>query len=192
MLYALRVHRPLHHRRLDRPLSRDARRGYPRTHGTYFVIAHFHYIMVGGMVMAYLGGLHLLVAEDFRANVSTRSCRQFSAVIIFVGFNLTFFPQFILGYHGHAPPLPLLPSGVADIPRPFHCRASVLAVGYLLPLCYLTWSFFFGRHAPQNPWHASGLEWNETASPPIRTNFEKVPIVTREAYDYPYPIKEDE
>ncbi len=67
--------------------------------------------------------------------------------------------------------------------------ASVLAVGYILPLCYLIWSFFFGRPAPQNPWNASGLEWNEASSPPIRENFEKIPHVTKPAYDYPYPEK---
>ena len=66
----------------------------------------------------------------------------------------------------------------------------MLAVGYVLPLCYLTWSFFFGKPAPQNPWNASGLEWNEAASPPIRTNFETLPRVTKEAYDYPFPIKD--
>jgi cytochrome c oxidase subunit 1 len=60
-------------------------------------------------------------------------------------------------------------------------------VGYAIPLCYIIWSFFFGRPAPQNPWNASGLEWTHALSPPIRTNFEEIPIVTKEAYDYPYP-----
>ena len=157
-------------------------------HGTYFVIAHFHYIMVGGMVMAYLGGIHFWWPK-ISGRMYNEKLAQFSAAVIFVGFNLTFFPQFILGYLGMPRRYPSYPEEWQVFHVLSSAGASVLAVGYILPLIYLPWSFFFGRHAPQNPWNASGLEWNEAASPPIRENFEKVPQVTKPAYDYPYPKK---
>lgn len=157
-------------------------------HDTYFVIAHFHYIMVGGMVMAYLGGIHFWWPK-ISGRMYNEKLAQFSASVIFIGFNLTFFPQFILGYLGMPRRYPYYPDEWQVFNVLSSAGASVLAVGYLLPLLYLPWSFFFGRPAPQNPWNASGLEWNEAATPPIRTNFEKVPLVTKPAYDYPYPEK---
>ena len=156
-------------------------------HDTYFVIAHFHYIMVGGMVMAYLGGIHFWWPK-ISGRMYNEKLAQFSACVIFVGFNLTFFPQFLLGYLGMPRRYPAYPPEWQIFHVLSTAGASVLAVGYVLPLCYLGWSFFFGRPAPKNPWNASGLEWNETDSPPTRTNFEHVPIVTKEAYDYPYPL----
>jgi cytochrome c oxidase subunit 1 len=156
-------------------------------HDTYFVIAHFHYIMVGGMVMAYLGGIHFWWPK-ISGRMYNEKLAQFSAAVIFVGFNLTFFPQFILGYLGMPRRYPNYPPEWQIFNVLSTAGASVLAVGYVLPLCYLGWSFFFGRPAPKNPWNASGLEWNEADSPPTRTNFETVPIVTKEAYDYPYPL----
>ena len=155
-------------------------------HGTYFVIAHFHYIMVGGMVMAYLGGIHYWWPK-ISGRMYNEKLAQFSAAVIFAGFNLTFFPQFILGYLGMPRRYPSYPPEWQVFHVLSSAGASVLAVGYFLPFCYLLWSFFFGRPAPQNPWQASGLEWTHTSSPPIRTNFEEIPIVTTEAYDYPYP-----
>ena len=155
-------------------------------HGTYFVIAHFHYIMVGGMLMAYLGGIHFWWPK-ISGRMYNEKLAQFAAVVIFIGFNLTFFPQFILGYLGMPRRYPAYPPEWQVFHVLSSAGASVLAVGYAMPLCYLLWSFFFGRPAPQNPWGASGLEWTHTLSPPIRTNFEEIPIVTKEAYDYPYP-----
>jgi cytochrome c oxidase subunit 1 len=149
---------------------------------TYFVIAHFHYIMVGGTVMAYLGGLHY-----WWPKISGRLYPEFlariSALFIFAGFNLTFFPQFLLGYlgmprryHAYAPEFQVL--NVLST-----AGASVLAAGYLLPLAYLLWSLRYGRAAPPNPWPATGLEWT-TSSPPPEHNFTVPPIVTEEPYAY--------
>ncbi|MFL6537604.1 MAG: cytochrome c oxidase subunit I, partial [Chthoniobacterales bacterium] len=151
-------------------------------HDTYFVIAHFHYIMVGGMVMAYLGALHFWWPKISGRMYPERLARL-SAITIFLGFNLTFFPQFILGYLG--------------MPRRYHvyapefqvlnvlssAGASILAVGYLLPLAYLLWSWKYGKVAGPNPWRATGLEWT-TASPPPPDNFEVTPIVDEEPYRY--------
>ncbi len=152
-------------------------------HGTYFVIAHFHYIMVGGMVLAYLGGIHFWWPK-ISGRMYNEKLAQFSAAVIFIGFNLTFLPQFILGGLGMPRRYPSYPAEWQVYNVLSTAGASVLAVGFVLPLCYLGWSYFFGRPAPQNPWNATGLEWTDAASPPIRTNFEKVPRVTRPPYDY--------
>jgi cytochrome c oxidase subunit 1 len=151
-------------------------------HDTYFVIAHFHYIMVGGAVMTYLGGLHFWWPK-ISGRLYPEGLAKFSAVTIFAGFNLTFFPQFILGYlgmprryHVYAPEFQVL--NVLST-----AGASVLALGYLLPLAYLLWSLRYGKKAGPNPWKATGLEWT-TASPPPRDNFETTPIVTVGPYRY--------
>jgi cytochrome c oxidase subunit 1 len=151
-------------------------------HDTYFVIAHFHYIMVGGMVMAYLGGMHF-----WWPKISGRMYPEFwgklGALIVFIGFNCTFFPQFLLGYMG-------MPRRYHSYPPEFQilnvfstAGATVLAVGYLLPMIYFTWSMRYGKPAPSNPWNAAGLEW-QTPSPPPTFNFDEQPVVTWEAYNY--------
>src|SRR5438552_4678159 len=149
---------------------------------TYFIVAHFHYIMVGGTVMAYMGGLHFWWPK-ITGRMYPEWWGRFAAFVLFIGFNLTFFPQFILGYLG--------------MPRRYHAYAeefqvlnvmstagaSILAVGYLLPLCYLIWSLRYGKIAGNNPFGAAGLEW-KTTSPPPTFNFDKTPIVIDEAYAY--------
>ena len=149
---------------------------------TYFIVAHFHYIMVGGAVMAYMAGIHYWWPK-ITGRMYPEWWARVAAGLIFVGFNLTFFPQFILGYlgmprryHAYAPEYQVL--NVMST-----AGASVLAVGYLLPLIYLLWSLKFGRKAGPNPWGAVGLEWT-TSSPPPKDNFHETPTVTWEAYDY--------
>jgi cytochrome c oxidase subunit 1 len=149
---------------------------------TYFVVAHFHYIMVGGSVMAYFAGIHYWWPK-ITGRLYSEGWARFAAILIFAGFNLTFFPQYLLGaegmprrYHEYAPEFQVL--NVLS-----SAGASVLAAGYLLPFLYLSWSLRFGARAGDNPWDARGLEW-ETASPPPVENFEQTPIVTREPYDY--------
>ena len=152
-------------------------------HDTYFVIAHFHYIMVGGMVMAYLGGVHYWWPKISGRLYPERLARA-AAVIIFIGFNLTFFPQFVLGYLGMPRRYALYPPEFQTLNVISTGGAVVLGIGYFLPLVYLTWSFFRGAHAGPNPWHATGLEW-QTDSPPPSGNFREIPTVTRPPYDYP-------
>jgi cytochrome c oxidase subunit 1 len=149
---------------------------------TYFVIAHFHYVMVGGTIMAYMGGLHYWWPK-MTGRMYPDGWAKLSAGITFLGFNLTFFPQFILGYLG-------MPRRYAAYPPEFQvlhvlssAGASVLAVGYLIPAIYFAWSLKYGPIAGANPWGASGLEW-KTSSPPPTHNFDEIPIVTQEAYDY--------
>ncbi len=152
---------------------------------TYFVVAHFHYVMVGGMVMAYLGGIHYWWPK-ISGRMYPEGWAKFAALVVFAGFNLTFFPQFILGYQG--------------MPRRYHAYApefqvlnvlssagaSILGLGYVIPLIYMLWSLKYGQKAPANPWGAVGLEWT-IPSPPPWDNFAQTPVVTWEAYQYHKP-----
>ncbi len=151
---------------------------------TYFVVAHFHYVMVGGTIMGFMGALHYWWPK-MTGKMYNDTWGKFMAMLVFIGFNLTFFPQFIVGFLG--------------MPRRYHyyyiapeftayhimssAGASALAVGMIAPAFYLISSLFKGRKAGANPWGAHGLEW-QTASPPITTNFEETPIVTDEVYDF--------
>ena len=151
-------------------------------HDTYFVVAHFHYVMVGGTIMGYLGGLHYWWPK-ISGKLYPEFWAKISVLLIFVGFNLTFFPQFIVGYLGmprryHAYPPEFQVLNVLST-----AGATVLGLGYLLPMVYLTWSMRYGKKAPANPWGAVGLEW-QTSSPPPTFNFDETPIVETEAYDY--------
>jgi cytochrome c oxidase subunit I len=152
---------------------------------TYFVVAHFHYVMVGGTLMGYLGGLHYWWPK-ITGRMYPEGWGRFAALVVFLGFNLTFFPQFLLGYMG--------------MPRRYHAYAdefqvlnvmssagaSILGIGVLIPMIYLIWSMRYGRRAPANPWMLPGLEWR-TASPPPTENFIATPVVTWEAYEFAPP-----
>jgi cytochrome c oxidase subunit 1 len=151
-------------------------------HDTYFVVAHFHYIMVGGAIMGYLAALHFWWPKITGRMYSDFFSRS-SAILVFVGFNVTFFPQFILGFMG-------MPRRYHSYPDEFQvlnvmssAGATILGLGYVLPVFYFLYSLTRGAIAGPNPWAATGLEWT-TASPPPTENFEGVPIVTHEAYDY--------
>jgi cytochrome c oxidase subunit 1 len=151
-------------------------------HDTYFVVAHFHYIMVGGAIMGYLGALHFWWPK-MTGKLYPEAWAKLSAIIIFIGFNLTFFPQFLVGYLG----MPRRYHVYPDEFQVFHvlstAGASILAIGYAFPAFYLIWSLFKGKPAPANPWGAKGLEWT-VSSPPSKHNFETIPVVEEEAYDY--------
>src|SRR6187399_48861 len=149
---------------------------------TYFVVAHFHYIMVGGAIMAYMGGLHFWWPK-MSGKMYPEAPAKMSAILVFVGFNLTFFPQFVLGYLGMPRRYHAYPDEFQVLNVLSTAGASVLAIGYLLPACYLTYSLFKGAKAPANPWGAKGLEWT-VPSPPTTFNFEVDPVVTEPAYNY--------
>ncbi len=154
-------------------------------HDTYFVVAHFHYIMVGAMVSAFFAGLHYWWPK-ITGRMYPRIWAQIAAATIFFGFNLTFFPQLILGYQG-------MPRRYGSYDPQYQVLnvisslgAVTLAVGYIMPLIYLTWSLFWGDKASPNPWDATGLEW-QTQSPPRTENFSSTPVVTYPPYYYPRP-----
>jgi cytochrome c oxidase subunit I len=149
---------------------------------TYFVIAHFHYIMVGGSVSAYLGGIHFWWPK-ISGRMYPEGWARLSALVVFLGFNLTFFPQFILGYLGMPRRYHIYPPEFQVLNVLSTAGASILGVGYFMPLIYLAWSMRYGPRAPANPWNATGLEW-QTSSPPPTENFEIVPTVAEDAYAY--------
>jgi cytochrome c oxidase subunit 1 len=153
-------------------------------HDTYFVIAHFHYVMVGGAVLGFLGGMHFWWPK-ITGRMYPEGWGRVAAIIVFIGFNLTFFPQFVLGYLG----MPRRYWDYSHMPEwqglnvLSTAGATILAVGYLLPMVYMIWSLRYGKVADDNPWQATGLEW-KTPSPPTTFNFDETPVVTWEAYEY--------
>jgi len=160
-------------------------------HDTYFVVAHFHYIMVGGSIMGYMGGLHYwwpkMVGRMYSEFLS-----RISAILVFVGFNLTFFPQFIVGYLGMPRRYHAYPPEFQVLNVMSSAGATVLGLGYLLPVFYLLYSLKKGAVAGPNPWGASGLEW-EMSSPPPTENFPVTPRVTTEPYEFtPHVTREAE
>ena len=110
---------------------------------------------------------------------------RLSAMIVFVGFNLTFFPQFILGYLGMPRHYHTYPdeAGYQVLHVLSTAGATILGMGFLLPAIYLTWSIFYGRPSGNNPWRAKGLEWDTTSPPPV-FNFDETPVVTEPPYNY--------
>lgn len=152
-------------------------------HDTYFIVAHFHYIMVGGAVMGYLGGIHFWWPK-MTGRLYPEWWGRVSAVVVFVGFNLTFMPQFVLGYLGMPRRYHVYPDEFQVLNVMSSAGASILGLGYLIPLVYLLWSLKYGKVAGPNPWNAKGLEW-QTPSPPPTFNFDETPVVTEEAYAYP-------
>ena len=153
-------------------------------HDTYFVVAHFHYVMFGGVVIAFLSRPALLVAQDDRPDVPARClATDRLPLMVFVGFNLTFFPQFLLGYLGMPRRYHAYPDEFQVLNVMSTAGASILGIGFLIPLGYFIWSLWWGKTAPANPWRATGLEWT-TPSPPPTFNFDETPIVTEEAYAY--------
>ena len=152
---------------------------------TCFIVAHFHYIMVGGMVSAFFAGLHYWWPK-ITGRMYSDAWGRVAAAIIFFGFNLTFFPQFVLGYYG-------MPRRYASYPPEYQvwnvlssAGAVILAIGYLTPLFYLSYSLLRGDRATENPWEATGLEW-QTSSPPQTENFRHIPTVVDGPYNYPPP-----
>jgi len=151
-------------------------------HDTYFVVAHFHYIMVGGTVMAYLGGMHFWWPK-ITGRLYDERWGAVSAGLIFLGFNLTFFPQFLLGYAGMPRRYATYAPGFQVLNVLSTAGASILGAGYLLPFAYLLASLRRPASAGPNPWRATGLEW-QTASPPPKSNFAVTPTVSHGPYAY--------
>jgi cytochrome c oxidase subunit 1 len=152
-------------------------------HDTYFVVAHFHYVMMGGTVVALLGGMHYWWPK-ITGKMYLETPGRVSAVLVFIGFNLTFFTQLIMGAQG-------MPRRYYDYPEQYttmHVLSTigswVLASGLFLCLFTFIHSLMRGKRAPANPWGGASLEWTHAASPPLPHNFEEQPIVTHGPYDY--------
>ena len=156
-------------------------------HDTYFVVAHFHYVMMGSALIAMIGGLHHWWPKMFGVMYS-EFWGRIACTLVFIGFNLTFFTQFMLGSQG-------MPrryytydqlEGMAETFRIYHHLSTggsyIMALGFVITGIYLLHSLFAGKKAPANPWGGASLEWQCT-SPPPHDNFSKTPRVG-DCYDF--------
>jgi cytochrome c oxidase subunit I len=152
-------------------------------HDTYFVVAHFHYVMVGGTLMALMGGFYYWLPKMFGKMYNEAGARL-SFVFIFIGFNVTFFPQFILGAMGmprrYFDYLPAYES----LNRISTMGSWLIAIGFLISLGVIIQCLRSGEKAPANPWGAKTLEWTHASSPPDYHNFDTEPVVTAGPYEY--------
>jgi cytochrome c oxidase subunit 1 len=153
---------------------------------TYFVVAHFHFIMVGGTIMAFLAGLHYWWPKMFGRMYSERWALA-ASVLVIIGFNATFIPQFLLGNMG-------MPRRYYSYPQQFQslnvastAGASLLAFGFFMILFYLVASLVKGRAAGPNPWKSRGYEW-DTPSPPNVENFPGTPTYDHGPHEYHEPV----
>jgi cytochrome c oxidase subunit 1 len=157
-------------------------------HDTYFVVAHFHYTMQGGAVIGLIAGLHFWFPK-ISGKMYNETAAKIAFVLVFVGFNLTFLPQFVLGMNG-------MPRRYFDYPPEFemwHFASTIGAfmngLGYTTAILNLAFTGLFGKtKAPRNPYESLSLEW-QTDSPPIHDNFETTPVVTDWTYGYGQPVK---
>jgi cytochrome c oxidase subunit 1 len=154
-------------------------------HDTYFVIAHFHFVMVGGYLVAYLAGLHFWWPK-MTGRMYSEFWSKTSAMIVIVGFFLTFAPQFVLGYMGMPRRYPNYAPEFQFLNIMSTAGASILGLGYAMVPVYLIASLFAGAKAGSNPWRATGLEW-QTQSPPPMHNFDEMPITYFAPYEYSLP-----
>ncbi len=158
-------------------------------HDTYFVVAHFHYVMVGGTVIGFIGGLHYWWPKMFGKMYDERLAK-IAFAFVFVGFNMTFLTQFVLGSQG----MPRRYYDYLEQYQPLHGFSSVgayvLGVGFLIMAFMFIKSLLSGPKAPPNPWGSAGFEWN-TASPPIEHNFHHTPVIDRGPYDYHLATEEE-
>lgn len=151
-------------------------------HDTYFVVAHFHYVMMGGTVVAFFGGLHYWWPKIW-GKMYSEFWARISVILFFIGFNMTFFTQFFLGSQG----MPRRYYNYLDQYQPLHAFSSygswLLGLGFIIMAIYLIHSIFRGKQAPENPWGALTLEW-QTSSPPSHHNFDEIPDLDHDPYDY--------
>jgi cytochrome c oxidase subunit 1 len=152
-------------------------------HDTYFVVAHFHYVMMGGTIFAFIGGIHhwwpKITGKTYNEKIASVAC-----LLSFTGFNVTFFTQFLMGTHG-------MPRRYWAYLPEFHSYhvvstigSYILAAGLFTTLFCLVQSLLAGKKAPQNPWNGLSLEW-QTATPPIEHNFHDTPVVRSGPYEFP-------
>jgi cytochrome c oxidase subunit I len=158
-------------------------------HDTYYVVAHFHYVMVGGTVMGFVGGLHYWWPKMFGRMYNENAARV-GWFLVFVGFNITFLTQFVLGSQG----MPRRYWDYLERFRPLHGFSSIgaliLGLGFFVLGGMFIHSLFRGKKAPRNPWGSAGFEWN-TTTPPHPHNFEETPIIRRGPYDYHLATEEE-
>jgi cytochrome c oxidase subunit 1 len=152
-------------------------------HDTYFVVAHFHYVMIGGTLVAFIGGIHHWWPK-MTGKMFNEAAGKLGCLLVFIGFNVTFMTQFFLGHQG----MPRRYYAYLPEYQTMHQVSTIgswiLAVGLFWTLGYLIASLFNKSRAPANPWGGVSLEWH-TQSPPIEHNFHETPHVHGSPYDFP-------
>ena len=152
-------------------------------HDTYYVVSHFHYVMMGGSVIALLGGMHYWWPK-ITGRMYNETLGKIAAGLVFVGFNLTFFPQMVLGSRGMPRRYANYAERFADLHQLSTYGSWILGAGLFLILGYALWSLAYGEKATANPWGATTLEWTNTTAVPGHHNFERTPLITRGPYDF--------
>ena len=155
-------------------------------HDTYYVVAHFHFVMVGGMVMAFMGGLHYWWPKMF-GKMYNKAVAKIACLLIFIGFNVTFLPQFVMGSQG----MPRRYFNYIDQFQGFHqvstVGAFILGIGFVIAIINFLRSLRSGEQAGANPWGSRALEW-QIPSPAPQHNFDYTPVIIHGPYDYHKPM----
>jgi cytochrome c oxidase subunit 1 len=159
-------------------------------HDTYFVVAHFHFIMVGAVIMAFLIALHYWFPKMF-GKMYHEGWGMTAAAFIVLGFNATFIPQFLLGNAGMPRRYYMYPERFQALNVASTAGSSLLAIGFVIIVVYLTFALVRGKRATDNPWGSKGYEWLAT-SPPPKHNFHEQPVITEDPHSYQKPGEEVE
>jgi cytochrome c oxidase subunit 1 len=159
-------------------------------HDTYFVVAHFHFIMVGAVIMGFLAGLHYWFPKMFGRKYH-EGWGMVAAGFIVLGFNATFIPQFLLGNAGMPRRYYMYPERFQALNVASTAGSSLLAFGFVIILIYLIYALMRGQLAGDNPWGSKGIEWM-TTSPPDKHNFHETPVITQDPHSYQQPGEEVE
>jgi cytochrome c oxidase subunit I len=156
------------------------------THGSFFVMAHFHYTIMGGLVFAFFAGIYYWVPKMFGVMLS-ETLGKIHFWTMFVAFNSTFFPLFALGLMGMPRRVVTYPSHLQALNVWVSVSAFVLGASMLVFLANVVYSLVFARKpAPANPWESKSLEW-QTPTPVPRENFDRPPVIDSDPYDYGVP-----
>ncbi len=157
------------------------------THGSFFVMAHFHYTIMGGLIFTFFAAIYYWVPKMLGMNFNEKLAKL-HFWLMFIAFNSTFLPLFVLGFEG-------MPRRVSFYEPKFHTlnvwvsvSAFVLGFSMLIFLFNVVYSLIFVRQrAESNPWHSKSLEWQVPTPVPVN-NFEQIPVFDSDPYDYGTPV----
>jgi cytochrome c oxidase subunit 1 len=155
-------------------------------HGTYFIVAHLHYVLVGGTLMGALAGIYYWFPK-MSGRLMNETLGKWSFVLFFVGVNGTFFPMHLLGLSGMPRRVPIYDQQFQDWNRLVSICSFIMTLGILLFVINIMLSISRGKKAGLNPWGARTLEW-QVSSPPPYYNFAPIPVVYDRPYSYDKPL----
>ncbi len=152
---------------------------------TYFVVAHFHYTIIGGEIFALFGAIYYWFPK-----ITGRMYNEFLGKVhfwfMFLGFNATFIPMFWVGLHGMNRRIPTYTEDLQDMNRLISIMGFILGASFLFFVYNIIYSAIRGPKAADDPWHARTLEWRTSSPPPVE-NFPSPPVVVGHPYDYGVP-----